>query len=133
MKNGFTTMQEAHGLAKNGDKVCDIYGNFYVKGGTDCTLPVSIVVARNWRIIPAEPKVLTADEWLQGDDFNYVASFKDAFNAGNQNGQIKEWNRLKPLVDAVRLVLSNYSAKHAPCFYDLEEATKNLQPPWEIN
>lgn len=73
-------------------------------------------------IIRAEPEVLTYRDWFVKNSPGVQA--ENAFIDGDKNGQIKEWKRLKPLIDDA---LENSSS-----ITEVRQKLKNLTPPWEI-
>lgn len=90
-------------------------------------------------IIRADPKVLTAEKWIDGlitkkgltcETLNWI---NFSFCEGDKNGQTKEWKRLKPLIDALRGQAVAYARKHQKPHPELVELLENLTPPWEID
>jgi len=95
----------------------------------------------DWEIIRAEPEVLTACEYVTktfdgySDDRERSVKY-EAFEAGNKNGQIKEWKRLKPLIDAAWKLLKEsennvYHSVGSVTTENFKTELKNLTPPWE--
>ena len=90
------------------------------------------IASQNWQVQKAEPKILTTEEfefnlevksepnchrcWLQGN--------RNGFEAGEKNGQLREWLRSKELREAV----GSYQCD-AGNYGKLKEALKNLTPP----
>lgn len=63
-----------------------------------------------WIIIKAEPKILTGQEWLNDTLINQedpllVTNYLECFEAGEENGQLKEWKNHQPLREAVENLL----------------------------
>lgn len=94
------------------------------------------ITADDWEIIRAEPEVLTPEEsWnnISGGSQNLIKEsvFYLGFKKGDKNGQIKEWKRLKPLIDYIETIFAAGNIFKYHSSDDMIEFIKNLTPPWE--
>ena len=116
-------------------------------GKAEFTYPMPSIrqsMSARWQIKRAAPKVLSAEEaWknnvnLGGYQTERVA-FINGFEAGDKNGQLREWLRLKPLIDAATIAYNaligiegRYGEAIEQARLDLKCALNNLKPPYEI-
>lgn len=114
--------------------ICDICKNLNTdKGQLPCSMcehrPHDLCT-RN-RFEPIEPKLLTAEQIVKQHRMH--RDFRDVLSDGAlitlsensiKNGQIKEWNRLKPLIDA--------AYQSGPRSLAMDKAMEDITPPWEI-
>jgi len=101
-------------------------------------------LSESWQVQKAEPKVLSADEWVEKNIGKYWGRWSTAgvstetefgiesFRAGDKNGQLKEWNRMKEFREAVS-VLYEKAAHEAISTITKKvlEEFKNLTPPYQ--
>jgi hypothetical protein len=119
------TLQEAVGKSKDNDliKHHSVFGlEFMKKHHEDYKVSVFRAIGRKWQIIPAEPKVLSVDEWEESVDLDDY-SIQGAFETGDQNGQLKQWLNHKELRERVEK-FTRLQSPHHPLRITLE----NIKP-----
>ena len=97
------------------------------------------LLSEKWQIKRAAPKVLSAGDYAKtellntsfvqedGTKIDWYWKFVEAFNAGDKNGQLREW--LRPKQVALREAVKNeLKGNHTAT---LEFAYYNLMPPME--
>ena len=144
------TLQEASKIIKEGDifrpeelpQPSDFdWGDFKVVKGDDCDDGLYFEsndkrIQLNTKhfelkgeIIPADPKVLSAEEWFKTiqpypDEQDFGNCLLDAFYQGDQNGQLKDREKTLPLIRAVEKIIT-YSGLGAPDLSKLRQIFNN--------
>lgn len=119
----------------------------------DSRLSVDDALSDQWQVIKAEPKVLTAEEWV-----DYILQLeqatqtykeliknseqppkrlpyiikrvaKDSFDEGDKNGQLRERNRLSPLIKACEKAIELTGPIYVSVIKDLELELNKIKPP----
>ncbi len=148
----YMTMAEAYKIADDNDTLqCINPGGLdkacYVctKKGMRMSQPCfDFAISDKWEVVKAEPRVLTNEEIYEkirskrfGFDMDLFSDqFLDMIESINQNGQLKEWNRLEKLRKAAQMAfifLKEKNLKYGDYgygpLYGLEQALKNLKQP----
>jgi hypothetical protein len=80
---------------------------------------VSDILSDKWQVQKAEQKILTAEEWVKtaGKDIPdltniiQVQLLLTAYNAGDKNGQLKQWQNHEELRETVKIVIRGLCGK----------------------
>ena len=102
-------------------------------------LSVAEIFSDQWQIKKAEPRILTAEEWIRKKHYiknnphpmykKYdIDDIADAFNAGDKNGQLREWLRTEQveLRNSIKSILLEPDYK---ILNKLKKLFKDLKPP----
>ena len=78
------------------------------------------------------PKILTAKQWRDSDESHLIKNWEEYFNAGDLNGQKREWFREQQveLRNATLELIANSDDDLGPIYPRIEKALENLKPPF---
>lgn len=123
------TLQEAFEKAKKGQRIEHPTEASFIKNDTPPPFDLSYksAIEKKWQIIPAEPNVLSAEDYIMSKSFPYSEynDIREAFKSGDKNGQLKQWINHKELRGAAEQFEKRYPASNDPLF---KNALKNLKP-----
>lgn len=124
------TLQEAFEKAGDDDLlVCDL-GDCAVANKKseliNSDIPCEVAVSKTWKVIPAEPKVLTYDKWVIKNHTNQndweIGYIRIAFEAGHQNGRLERDLEVRPVIEKVERCMQ------LPSCNDFSMVMNNLKP-----
>jgi hypothetical protein len=139
------TLQEAHKKANIGDKIT-FHGRLaYVKREKNESVVILETQANEeeWQVIPAEPVVLSADEWEksyyaidQSEPLYDSNDLKNGFDAGDKNGQRRRDKEYKEpmkafieLLEKAKRYMENHNCNDFTAYIEQSEKTlKNIKP-----
>lgn len=82
----------------------------------------------DWVIVSAEPNILDFQEWWESNDITGCGTAKPSFEAGDKNGQLKQWINHKELREAVEAVIQSGSIVDPGAKQRLVYAFQDLKP-----
>jgi len=135
----YMTLSEACENANDGDTLIFNNRNQYeYHEGVNFAIGCKAAISRKWKIIPAEPKVLTGEQWhdknyspdsAMADEYNQEHMIH-AFYEGDQNGQLKQWLNHKELRKLAESWISSYqnALPKQGLVREFAEALENLKP-----
>ncbi len=131
-------LHEALEKANDNDKIRHDWGGleFFKKDITSFYMSARAAVSVEWQIIPAEPKVLTAEQIVDSVNNEYVKIREEDFltyqtaiqiaKLGQKNGRLERDLQSRPLVESIQKYIDDDNIQWHKS--GIEEALQNLKP-----